>query len=87
VYLVQYTAGSEGWNCITTNAIAFFSLNYSYRIMHQSSGRIDRMNTPFNILNYYYLVSKSPIDIAIQKAIDSKKNFNQGNFIEAVTSH
>jgi len=82
IYLVQYMSGAEGWNCIETNAIAFFSQNYSYKIMAQSAGRIDRLNTPFTDLYYYHLRSKSYIDQAIHKALKNKSDFNENKSIK-----
>lgn len=84
LYLVQYTAGAEGWNCVSTNAMAFWSLNYSWRIMEQAKGRIDRMNTPFVDLYYYVLRSMSPIDVAIIKTLGIKKDFNERAFIKGM---
>ena len=80
-YIVQYNAGSEGWNCISTNVMIFYSQSYSYRMTVQAAGRIDRMNTPYDDLYYYHLKSHSPIDVAIARALSEKRDFNESSFI------
>lgn len=84
VYLCQYTAACEGWSCITTDTLVFYSQNYSYKVFEQASGRIDRVTTPYKDLYYYCFRCMSPIDIAIKRALRLKKNFNEKIFMKGV---
>ena len=77
IYICQYNSACEGWNCIRTNCVIFYSQNYSYKVMTQAAGRIDRLNTKYESLYYYHLKSKSGIDLAISRALHEKRKFNE----------
>lgn len=83
VYLVQYTAGAEGWNCIETNAILFYSPSYSYKVMTQAAGRIDRLNTPFSKLYCYHIFTCCPIEMSINRCLEEKRDFNEKEFSDS----
>lgn len=83
VYLVQYNAGSEGWNCVLTDTIIFFSQSYSYKAMTQAKGRIDRLNTPYTDLYYYHLKTRGGMDLQIARALANKKKFNEREFYDS----
>ena len=83
-YIVQYTAGSEAWNCTTCNAMLFWDLTYSYKQFKQATGRIDRLNTPYSDLYYYAIRSYMPLDLAIRRALREKKDFNSRGFLKSV---
>ena len=82
LYLVQYGAGAEGWNCIVTDTIIFMSQTYSYKMLKQSMGRVDRLNTKFVDLYYYHLLTTSEFDKRILNHLKAKKQFNERSFID-----
>lgn len=79
LYLVQYMAGAEAWECIETNATFFWSQDYSYKRTEQSHGRIDRMNTLYIDLFYYLPMSNSYIDKAVRRSYREKRDFNESD--------
>lgn len=83
VYLVNYASGAEGFCCISTDTVIFYSQTYSYKTLIQSKGRVDRLNTKFIDLYYYHLKSRSGIDLAISRALKEKKKFNEQRWVDS----
>jgi hypothetical protein len=79
VYVVQYIAGAEGWNCIETNTVIFWSMTYSYKLWEQAHGRIDRLDSPYLDLYYYIFRSKAVIDASVWRSLKAKKSFQSGS--------
>lgn len=80
VYLVQYGAGAEAWECTSTDTIVFYSGTYSWKTLEQCRGRIDRLNTSYQKLYYYHFWSRSGLDLAIRKCLKEKRDFNLSAF-------
>lgn len=83
VYLAQYISAGEAWECTETDAMVLYSRNYSYKQTIQAMGRIDRQNTPYRDLFYYFFTSDSWIDREIGKAYEEKRNFNESKKVLA----
>lgn len=84
IYIVQYSAGCEGWNCFETDTMVFYSQDYSYKRMHQAEGRISRLNTPYDNVFYYHILSRSTIDRMISRSLSEKKDFNDSKFLNSI---
>jgi hypothetical protein len=77
IYLVQYAAGAEGWNCVETDTMVFYSLPYSFRAYEQAMGRIDRLNTEYVELLFFTFLAQSGVDLAIFNTLGEKRDFNE----------
>src|SRR3989338_2418144 len=72
-YLVCHPlSGGKGLTLINSNAMVFYSLDYSWESNYQMRERIHRIGTKNSCL-YIYLLASGTIDVEIFKAIEKKQ--------------